>query len=239
MMDTDLSGDSLVFPRAVLLDWDNTVVDSWPCIHEAITTTLVAMGHAPWTLEETRTRVGLSMREAFPLLFKERWQEAGQIFMARFREIHLEALVPLPGALAMVRALSGQGIRLGVVSNKTGALLRQEAQVLGIAELFDALVGAGDAPRDKPAPDPAFQALAPSGLAPGPEVWMVGDAVVDMELAHALGGPGILLRPEAPRPGEFGATPPCRHVTSCDAVLALVAAVGETAGASFAKTAQG
>ena len=44
-------------PRAVLFDWDNTLVDTWATIHDAMNTTLTAMGHPTWTFDETRQRV--------------------------------------------------------------------------------------------------------------------------------------------------------------------------------------
>ncbi|GEO79915.1 HAD family hydrolase [Pararhodospirillum oryzae] len=213
-------------PKAILFDWDNTLVDSWPCIHDALNTTLVAMGQAAWSLEETRERVGLSMRDAFPQLFKDRWEEARDIFFARFKAIHLERLALTPNARALLETLAGQGVRLAVVSNKTGDFLRIEAAQLGLTSVFDALVGAGDAPRDKPAPDPGYMALAPSGLAPGPTVWFVGDSDVDLACAAALGCTGILVRPEPPRPGEFADTPPHAHVNGCGALRALLDRLG-------------
>ncbi|HLJ20402.1 MAG TPA: HAD hydrolase-like protein, partial [Stellaceae bacterium] len=60
-------------PRAILFDWDNTLVDSWPVIHEALVVTFEGMGHVPWTLEETKQRVRHSLRDAFPRLFGDRW----------------------------------------------------------------------------------------------------------------------------------------------------------------------
>ena len=47
-------------PRAVLFDWDNTLVDNWPTIHDALNATFEAMGHPTWTLAETRERVRAS-----------------------------------------------------------------------------------------------------------------------------------------------------------------------------------
>ena len=32
-------------PKAVLFDWDNTLVDTWPCIGRATNITLETMGH--------------------------------------------------------------------------------------------------------------------------------------------------------------------------------------------------
>jgi phosphoglycolate phosphatase len=185
-------------PRAILFDWDNTLVDSWATIHEALNFLMRAMGVDEWSLAETRQRVRLSLREAFPLYFGARWEEAREIYLDRFREIHLERLTALPGREAMLRTLAGQGIYLGVVSNKTGELLRREVARLGWSEFFGSIVGAGDAPTDKPACEPVHLALAPSGVAPGEDVWFVGDTAIDMECARNSGCIGVLLAAAAP-----------------------------------------
>ena len=189
-------------PRAILFDWDNTLVDSRGTIHEALNFLMRAMGVAEWSLAETKGRVRLSLREAFPVYFGDRWEEARDIYLGRFREIHLERLRPLPGREAMLRALAGGGIFLGVVSNKTGELLRREVAGLGWSELFGSIVGAGDAPADKPAREPVHLALAPSGVAAGEEVWFVGDTAIDMECAQNSGCIAVLLG-EAVPPEEF------------------------------------
>src|SRR5271157_1145143 len=113
-------------PRALLFGWDNTLVDSWATIHEALNAVMAAMEKPLWSLRETKERVRLSLRESFPLHFGERWEEARQIYLDVFRTIHLARLSPLPGRGELLRALVADGIFLGVVSNKTGALLRRE-----------------------------------------------------------------------------------------------------------------
>ncbi|MGE5538623.1 MAG: HAD family hydrolase [Gemmatimonas sp.] len=178
---------SLPRPKAILFDWDNTLVDNWGAIHSAINLTLVAMGHAPWTLEETRVRVAKSLRDSFPALFGDRWPEARKIFYESFEAVHLEQLRALPGAAEMLADLSGSGIYLAVVSNKTGRYLRAEAEQLGWTGYFRRLVGATDAPADKPAVEPVEMALAGSGVARGAEVWFVGDGAIDLECAVNAG----------------------------------------------------
>lgn len=192
----------LARPRAVLFDWDNTLVDSWATIHEALNFLMRAMGLAEWSIAETRQRVRLSLREAFPMYFGERWEAARDIYLDRFRAIHLERLTALPGREAMLRMLAVEGIFLGVVSNKTGELLRREVARLGWTEFFGSIVGAGDAPADKPACEPVHLALAPSGVSAGEEVWFVGDTAIDMECARNSGCVGVLLAAAA-APEEF------------------------------------
>jgi phosphoglycolate phosphatase len=157
-------------PRAILFDWDNTLVDSWAVIHEALVVTFEAMGHVPWTLEETQQRVRHSLRDAFPPLFGERWEEARKLYLDAFTAVHLQRLTALAGAAAMLEAVAEDGYYLAVVSNKTGRLLRREAEHLGWSRHFRAMVGAGDARADKPDPavvEAAFRGAASTPPRPG------------------------------------------------------------------------
>jgi phosphoglycolate phosphatase len=210
---------ALARPRAIIFDWDNTLVDSWATIHDALNFLMAAMERPLWTIAETRERVRLSLREAFPLIFGERWQEAQEIYLDRFREIHLERLTPLPGREAMLRALAADGHYLAVVSNKTGAVLRNEVAHLAWLPLFGAIVGAGDAHTDKPHCAPVELALQPSGIAPGPDVWFVGDTAVDMECALASGCVPVLLGEAAAGSLEFVQFPPVLTIADGDGLF--------------------
>ncbi len=180
-------------PRAILFDWDNTLVDSWATIREALNFLMAAMDRPQWTIGETRERVRLSLREAFPRIFGERWEEARDIYLHRFHAIHLERLTALPGRAELLERLSNEGIFLGVVSNKTGSLLRRETDHIGWSALFGSIVGAGDAPMDKPDAGPVRLALEPSGIDPGQTVWLVGDTGIDMVCARNSGCVPVLL----------------------------------------------
>jgi len=134
IMGTDIASPDLAplgRPRAVLFDWDNTLVDSWPIIHDALHLTLTTMGHKPWTLEESKARVRLSLRDSFPALFGTRWEEARRVYMDAFQSIHLERLGALAGVVELLEHLTEAGCYLAVVSNKTGPILRREAAHLG------------------------------------------------------------------------------------------------------------
>ncbi len=181
-------------PRAILFDWDNTLVDNWLAIHDALNATLTAMGHVNWTVEETRSRLRKSLRDSFPEMFGARWEEARDIFYARFEELHIARLRPLDGAAEALQVLAASGrFYLGVVSNKTGPYLRAEAAALGWDRHFSRLVGATDAAADKPAPDPVHMALAGSGIEAGQDVWFVGDGAIDVQCALAAGLVPVLL----------------------------------------------
>ena len=184
-------------PRALIFDWDNTLVDSWSTIHEALVRTFTEMGYEPWTLAETKARVRHSLRDAFPKLFGERWDEARKRYLDHFTAIHLERLMPIVGAAELLNEAKAAGFYLAVLSNKTGRILRREAAHLGWSDYFVRLVGAGDATADKPDPAAMRLALEDSGFA-GEGVWYIGDTALDMECASRAGCSGILI-------GEFDA----------------------------------
>jgi phosphoglycolate phosphatase len=208
-------------PRAVLFDWDNTLVDTWPTIHESLNVTLTAMGHAAWTMEETKIRVRRSLRESFPELFGDRWEHARDLFYSHYEKIHLHLLAVRPGAEDALRYLKEQGAYLGVVSNKSGPHLRGEAEHLGWSHYFGRVVGATDAPRDKPDPCTIDLALSAGMVKPGPEVWFVGDTWIDMECAARSGCVAVLVREEPPAQREFHPHEPDLHVRDFTALLGL------------------
>jgi len=122
----------------------------------------------------------------------------------------------------MLEDLDNMDVYLGVVSNKVGEYLRQEAAHLGWDSLFGQIVGAFDADSDKPASDPVHLALTGSGIVPGPGVWFAGDAGIDLECAVKAGCVPVLVRQVAPKPGEFEDNPPVWYFRECQALSNLI-----------------
>jgi len=196
---------ALPTPKAIIFDWDNTLVNTWPIIHAAMEKTFVERGLTPWSLDDVKSRVKKSMRDSFPEIFGENWAEAGVAYQAHYRASHLHKLEALPHAREVLEAVKNMGLYSVVVSNKKGGNLREEASHIGWAHLFDNITGADDAARDKPFADPVHLALKDSGFAPSPEIWFIGDSEIDLECALNTGCTAILYGEDASAHPEYSA----------------------------------
>ncbi|MFO1080806.1 MAG: HAD family hydrolase [Reyranellaceae bacterium] len=209
-------------PKAILFDWDNTLVDTWPTIIECYRATFAALGVPPWTADEVRSRAHGSLREVFPGLFGPRAGEAEQTFYDTFHRIHLERLAPLPGAAELLAHCRDRGCYVAIVSNKVGDNLRTELAHLGWQDRVARAVGAKDCARDKPAPDPIFRALDGTGIAPDESVWMVGDSPADLKCAHAAGCLPVLVGGAETLSGPLLDHPPRLRARNCHELVALL-----------------
>jgi phosphoglycolate phosphatase len=181
------------FPKAVIFDWDNTLVNSWSVIHFALNKTMEKMGKDLWSEEEVRDGIHKSARDLFPELFGNRWEEAAEIFKENYRAQHLQKVKFIPRTVDLIDFLNKKNIPLFVISNKTGEALRLETSHLGVANKFLSIVGAGDADFDKPHKAPVDLVLKGSDLDPTKDlIWFVGDTMTDIQCAINSGCQPIL-----------------------------------------------
>jgi phosphoglycolate phosphatase len=179
-------------PSVLLYDWDNTLVDGWAGITAALNAAFTAFGHQLWSVDDTRNRVRVALRESFPVMFGEQWEQARDIFYDTLTHQHLDHVSPMPGVPEVLEA--GAGWPQGVISNKAGAFLRREVIHLGWSRFFGpVVVGAGDASADKPGPAPIHLALSRLGRTSDLSVWYMGDTALDMQAARAAGVTGVLI----------------------------------------------
>jgi len=170
--------------RAVLYDWDGTLVDSAEKSYRAYVEVFGAYGlafdreafEATYSPEWTHTYrvVGLP---------QERWEEADRRWIECYARDRSRLL---PGVEEAVERVRGRGLRQGVVTSGDSGRVRGELKALGVAEFFTAVVCAGEAPRKKPHPDPLLLALSRMDVAPS-EAAYVGDSPEDVQMARAAG----------------------------------------------------
>lgn len=195
-------------PKAVIFDWDDTIVDSWPMALQALNTALTSMGHEAWSDAEARRRCGPSARDLFQSVFGEQWVQADKIYYDTYKKIIAEDIRIHRHVEDILKMLAAEKVYMAVVSNKRGSLLREEAARIRFDSYFGRIVGAGDAAADKPDPAPVHMALQDSGIAPDRDVWFIGDSHADMICALNSGCTGILIETKTPPPEMLEKNPP-------------------------------
>ncbi|MDX9690607.1 MAG: HAD family hydrolase [Proteobacteria bacterium] len=199
-------------PQAILFDWDNTLVDSWVAIADALNLTRSTYGLETWTVDEARVKSAHALRDSFPEWFGGEWEKARDIFYARYNAVHAQLVRPMTGVAELLAFLHEKKIPLGIISTKKNILLRGEVKNLGWDLYFQAIVGSMDAPKDKPDPAPVMMALSQMGIEWNSScVWFVGDSHTDVECALRSGCIPILIgsKEEAVRLGIKGSFSDC------------------------------
>lgn len=205
--------------RAVLFDWDGTLVDSaertFRCYAQVFGVHGIAFDRGDFERTyspdwyRTYAQVGLP---------QDAWAEADARWIACY-ETAPGALVP--GARAGLERLAAAGLVLGLVSSGDGTRVRGEMEMLGVAPLFAAAVCGGETARRKPHPEPLLTALAKLALAPA-ECAYVGDSPEDVLMARAAGVLAVGIPGGFPNREALIASAPDVLVASLDAAVAAL-----------------
>jgi len=114
----------------------------------------------------------------------------GKAFVEAYRDFYYtrngEGLDVYAGIPQVLAELGARPLKMGVVTAKLGKGARQELEVVGLRQWFSVVVGAEDASRSKPYPEPFIKAMTELGAHPK-DTLMVGDTPADVAGARAAG----------------------------------------------------
>ncbi len=130
--------------------------------------------------------------------------EALELDRKFYREHMLDKTTLYPGVAEGLAQLAEAGHALAVLSNKPGEPSRVILKHLGVDSLFLQILGGGDLPNLKPAPD-GIQALLEAAGTSVENIWMIGDHHTDLEAAHNAGVQSGFVTYGIGHPGEFAA----------------------------------
>ncbi len=200
--------------RAVLFDWDGTLLDSYHADAQAYLAMFHKMG-VHWGLEDLTRHYSPDWYRVYRAaqLPRARWEEADRLWMRYYRQHRLELQPDARRVLEqIVRRYS-----LALVTSGSRSRVRRQLREFGLMRLFAARVCSEDAPRRKPDPAPVLLALRRLRVAPEACVY-VGDAPDDVEMAHRAGVWAIAVLGASPVPERLRASGP-------DAVIASIRAL--------------
>lgn len=184
-------------PDAVLLDFDDTLVDTKPIIQKALDNTLKKYNLTQEIIKERGIDINRSLRDYFEEIFEEKLDEARNHFYSFYDQFAVNLEI-FPNALQVLDFLKDYNVYTAIVSNKSHLRLKNEINNrLKLGHYFKSIVGSGEAIEDKPSAIPAKLALEKLNLDSFDNVWFIGDSFVDMETAKNLGCKAILFGTES------------------------------------------
>ncbi len=174
---------------AVLWDLDGVLVDSTRFHYEAYRRLLAEFGRDV-AFDEFRNLFGLRNESILRRLLGELPPAEVHRLADRkeeiFRGLIAGKVEALPGAAELARRLRDAGVPMAIVSSTPRANIELILGSLGLAEAFDAIVGAEDVRRGKPNPEGVLTGAERLGTAPA-ECVVLEDAPVGIEGAKAAG----------------------------------------------------
>lgn len=184
--------------RAVIFDLDGTLVDTAPDLMRATNHVLENLGRGSVGLHEVRDFTGHGARALITRgLAATGGLPAGfdiephyRSFVAYYADNIAVSSTAFPGLLVLLERLRGEGIALGVCTNKLEWLSVRLLEALGMMKYFGSVVGPDTLGISKPDPRPFHETVSRLGL-DAPRAILVGDSETDVLTARAAGVPVI------------------------------------------------
>ncbi len=184
--------------KALIFDWDGTLVDTCGLILDAHNHVREHYGLETWTMDHFLGRASKSAREYYPEVYGDKAKEAQVILYDYVREHHLGCLEPIEG-YEVISTITD--LPFGIVSNKGHETLLIEVDAMGWTDRFTHMIGAGHAEQDKPSSIPLFDCMRAidKSLTPS-DILYVGDTETDLLTAQNTGCDVVFIQSDKPRP---------------------------------------
>lgn len=170
--------------KAVVFDWDGTLVDTAESTFHTYRKTFADYGIA--FDRETYARIyapcGDDMFRALGLP-PEQWAEADERWLSHFAGQRVELL---PGARESLALVAERGIPRAIVSSGTRVRILRELVEHQLEPHFTHAVCGGDTPNRKPHPEPLLVCLDRLGVDPADAAY-IGDSAEDVRMSKAAG----------------------------------------------------
>ena len=180
--------------RAIVFDWDGTLVDSTALIAGALRNACAAIGCPVPSETDARFVIGLGLADALAHVAPGLDAHEQRALLGHYRTHYLdgEAAIPLfDGAYAMLEELDAAGFLLGVATGKTRVGLDRALAAKGLAGRFHA-TRCADEGFPKPHPDMLRVVMDRLAVQPA-ETLMIGDTTHDLDLARNAGAHAVAV----------------------------------------------
>src|SRR5690625_1555038 len=180
--------------KAVIFDWDGTVMDSTYSITHSIQLASQDLGLPVPSREEASWIIGLSLETGLYRILPQLDEHTMPKFIERYRHHYFQRdtnLKLFDGMLELLNELKQQRILLSVATGKKRLGLDRALQATGLGPIFNA-TRCADETKSKPDPQMLHEVLWELDIAPA-EAVMVGDASHDIDMARNAGLDGLAV----------------------------------------------
>ena len=175
--------------RAVLFDVDGTLMDT-NYLHTVAWWEAFAQAGHEVPMAPIHRAIGMGSDQLLDALLpagRDRGADGGiSTAHSALYSVYWSRLRPLPGAVALLRACHGAGLRVVLASSADPRELEVLRAALDCDDAIDEFTSAGEVEASKPAPELVQVALAKADAGPGESVF-VGDAVWDVQACQRAG----------------------------------------------------
>ncbi len=215
----------------IVFDLDGTLIDTAPDLVDSLNAVFARRGYPAVPYEAARTMIGggprvmikhaveAQNREYSPDVLDDLYRD----FVAHYAEHIAERSRPFPFLIEALDALTNEGHRFAVCTNKLERLSVMLLKELRLAHRFAAICGQDTFGMQKPNPEMLRRTIAAAGGSPQHAI-MVGDSLTDIRTARGAGVPVIAV--------DFGYTDrpvteldPDRVISGFDQLPAAIAAL--------------
>src|SRR5690625_2886921 len=145
--------------KTILFDLDGTLIDSNELIEKSFEYTFAQFGYT-FSREEILQFNGPPLTETFTKINPDLADEMLRTYRKHNMEHHDEYVKLFPNVKGTLDILKRHGVKMGIVSAKVHAGVRQGLEVTGIAPYFDTVIGVDDVENAKPHPEPVFKGMS-------------------------------------------------------------------------------
>ena len=185
--------------RAVLFDWDGTLLDSFRADTNAYLQMFRALG-VSWDPNRLAQHYSPDWHNVYRAakLPQESWAEADRLWRRFYRA---ERPLLQTGARRVVQALAAR-YRLGLVSSGSSWRVRSQIRALGLQPFFAVSIFGDHVPHRKPHPLQLQLAIRQLGQEPASCVY-IGDAPEDVKMARRAGVAVVGILEHSPVPARL------------------------------------
>lgn len=186
------------YSRALLFDWDGTLVDSQPANYRALADALALFGI---TLDRGwfAARTGISARDMIRMLVEQRddLQHSSVADIIAAREARVLELIHKIQTNREIEAIVMEfygKLPMAIASGGSSRIINAILELLPIRNMFDAVITRDDVTRGKPCPDIFLEAASVLGVDPE-ECLVFEDSDEGIAAARAAAMPYVDVRP--------------------------------------------